>query len=76
MKLSIAKELEAYIAEEVKSGRFPDASEVVNDALRLHESYLASTREEVEKGLDDLAEGRFRSISAGEFLAKARAGAA
>ncbi|MCJ8053207.1 type II toxin-antitoxin system ParD family antitoxin [Shinella curvata] len=75
MKLSIAKELENYIADEVESGRFADASAVVNDALRLHESYLASVREDVGKGLDDLANGRFRSITAEEFLTKARAGA-
>ncbi len=76
MKLSIAKELEDYIADEVESGRFADASAVVNDALRLHESYLASVLEDIGKGLDDLANGRFRSITAEEFLAKARAGAA
>ena len=75
MKLSIAKELEDYIAEEVESGRFADASAVVNDALRLHEGYLTATREDVRKGLDDFANGRFRSVTAGEFLARARAGA-
>jgi antitoxin ParD1/3/4 len=75
MKVSIAKELENYIADEVESGRFADASAVVSDALRLHETYLAATREDVRKGLDDLSKGRYRSVTAEEFLAKARAGA-
>lgn len=75
MKLSIAKELEDYIAEEVESGRFTDASAVVNDALRLHETYLAAVREDVREGLDDLSKSRYRSVTAEEFLARARAGA-
>ena len=75
MKLSIAKELEDYIAEEVESGRFADADAVVNDALRLHETYLATLREDVRQGLDDLSEGRYRSVTAEDFLAKARAAA-
>jgi antitoxin ParD1/3/4 len=72
MKLSIAKELEAYIAEEVESGRFADASAVVNDALRLHEDYLAAVRADVGKGLADFSAGRYRSVAAEDFLAKAR----
>lgn len=75
MKVSIAKELEDYIAEAVESGRFDDASAVVSDALRLHEAYLAALREDVQKGFADLSHGRHRSISAAEFLAKARAAA-
>ncbi|WP_439631709.1 ribbon-helix-helix domain-containing protein [Shinella sp.] len=72
MKLSIAKELEDYITDEVESGRFADASAVVNDALRLHETYLAAVREDVQMGLDDLAKGRYRPVTAKEFLARAR----
>ncbi|HSX72796.1 MAG TPA: type II toxin-antitoxin system ParD family antitoxin [Shinella sp.] len=75
MKLSIAKELEDYIAGEVESGRFTDASAVVNDALRLHETYLAAVREDVRKGLDDLSAGRHRPVTAEDFLARARASA-
>ena len=72
MKLSITKELEDYIAEEVESGRFADADAVVNDALRLHEIYLAALRADVRKGLDDMSRGRYRPITAAEFLTKAR----
>jgi len=75
MKLSIAKELEDYIVQEVGSGRFADASAVVNDALRLHETYLAATREDIRTGLEDLARGRHRPVTAEEFLAKARTAA-
>lgn len=72
MKVSIAKELQDYIADEVESGRFDDADAVVNDALRLHEAYLAAVRKDVQKGLDDASNGRYRSVTAVEFLAKAR----
>lgn len=75
IKLSIAKELEDYIAEAVESGRFADASAVVNDALRLHEACLAALQQDVRKGLDDMAHGRHRSLTAADFLAKARSAA-
>lgn len=75
MNVSIAKELQSYIDGEVESGRFDDASAVVNDALRLHEAYLATLREQVGKGLDDMANDRVRSVSAAEFMARARSAA-
>ncbi len=72
MNLSISKDLQQYIDDEVESGRFGDASAVVNDALRLHEAYLGRLREDIGKGLDDMANGRHRAITAAEFLARAR----
>lgn len=75
MKLSIAKDLEDYIEQEVDSGRFADASAVVNDALRLHETYLAAERDDIRAGLEDLAKGRHRPVTAEEFMARARAAA-
>lgn len=77
MNVSIAKELERYIAEQVETGRFADASAVVSDALRLHEAHLAHLRDEVGAGIDDFNAGRHRIVTAGEFLngAKARASA-
>ena len=72
MNVSISKELQKYIDEEVESGRFDDASAVVNDALRLHEAYIGRLREKVGEGLDDIESGRHRAVTAAEFLARAR----
>lgn len=47
MSYSVGAHFETYIREQVKSGRFNNASEVVRDALRLHEereAKLASLR--------------------------------
>lgn len=39
MNISLTKKQEAYIKEQLKSGEFQNASELVWDALRLHEIY-------------------------------------
>ncbi|WP_179009096.1 type II toxin-antitoxin system ParD family antitoxin [Winogradskyella forsetii] len=54
MNISLTKKQEAYIAEQLKSGDFQNASELVRDALRLHEVYrhriIEDLRAEIEKG--------------------------
>ena len=39
MNVSFTKKQEQYITNQVESGDFQDASEVVRDALRLHQRY-------------------------------------
>jgi len=54
MNVSFTKKQEKYIASQIKSGDFQNASEVVRDALRLHEIYrhriIEDLRKEIEKG--------------------------
>ena len=54
MNVSFTKKQEKYIAAQIKSGDFQNASEVVRDALRLHEVYrhriIEELREEIAKG--------------------------
>jgi len=54
MNISLTKKQEKYIASEIASGDFQNASELVRDALRLHEVYrhkvIADLRAEIEKG--------------------------
>ncbi|WP_228408459.1 type II toxin-antitoxin system ParD family antitoxin [Chryseobacterium takakiae] len=54
MNVSFTKKQEDYIAEQIKSGDFQNASEVVRDALRLHEVYrhkvIQDLKAEIEKG--------------------------
>lgn len=57
MNISFTDKQEKYIATQVKSGDFKNASEVVRDALRLHEVYrhkiIEELRAEINKGWDE-----------------------
>ena len=56
MNISFTTKQEKYIAEQLISGDFQNASEVVRDALRLHELFrkrvLDELRSEINKGWD------------------------
>ncbi len=54
MNVSFTEKQEKYIAEQIKSGDFQNASEVVRDALRLHATLrnrmIEDLRKEIGKG--------------------------
>lgn len=54
MNVSLTKKQEEYIANQIESGDFQNASELVRDALRLHETYrhriILDLKAEIEKG--------------------------
>ncbi len=56
MNVSLTEKQAAYIATQVQSGDFQNASEVVRDALRLHEYYrqkqLEDLRADINKAWD------------------------
>lgn len=56
MNISFTEKQEQYIASQIKSGDFQNASELVRDALRLHEVYrhrvIEELRAEIAKGWD------------------------
>jgi antitoxin ParD1/3/4 len=56
MNISFTEKQENYIAAQLSSGDYQNASEVVRDALRLHELYrnrvLEELRAEIAKGWD------------------------
>ncbi len=56
MNISFTEKQENYIAAQIKSGDFQNASELVRDALRLHEVYrhkiIEELRLEISKGWD------------------------
>ena len=62
MNISFTDKQEKYIATQLKSGDFQNASEVVRDALRLHEVYrhkiIEELRVEISKGWDGEASSR------------------
>jgi len=55
MNVSLTKKQEEYIASQIAGGDYQNASELVRDALRMHQIYreqvIADLRKEIEKGL-------------------------
>ena len=62
MNVSFTEKQEKYIAGQVRSGDFQNASEVVRDALRLHEVYrhriIDELRAEIAKGWEGKTSSR------------------
>ncbi|WP_242202993.1 type II toxin-antitoxin system ParD family antitoxin [Aestuariivivens insulae] len=62
MNVSLTKKQEAYIASQIESGDFQNASELVRDALRLHETYrhrvILDLKAEIEKGWSGASSSR------------------
>lgn len=76
MNVSLGDYLDAYIEGQVESGPFNNASEVVRDALRLHEQYqlkLKALRDSVNRGLDQIDAGELSQPSPEDIIAQARA---
>ncbi len=76
MNFSLSKKLENYVSEQVDSGSFNNASEVVRDALRLHEEYqlkLQALRYDVQLGVSSIRAGRISRATPGEIIEKAKA---
>ena len=62
MNVIFTKKQEEYISNQIESGDFQNASEVVRDALRLHEVYrhrvIQDLKVEIEKGWNDVFSSR------------------
>jgi len=72
MNISFTEKQEKYIAAQLKSGDFQNASEVVRDALRLHEIYRTRVIEELRAEIAKGWEGETSLRSATE-IAKTKA---
>lgn len=75
MNVSLTKELEGFVSDLVKSGDYYSASEVVRVGLRLlkeqetlRQLKLNELRGEIQKGIDDIDEGRYTEINTPEEL--------
>lgn len=76
MNVSLGKTWEDYVAEQVASGLFNNASEVVRDALRRQQEHLLrleALRRDVGRGVDSVKAGRTTRPSADDIIEKARA---
>jgi antitoxin ParD1/3/4 len=71
MNVSLGSVWEKYVAEQVASGHFNNASEVVRDALRMqqeHQVKFEALKRDVLKGVESIEAGRIRKVSARDFL--------
>lgn len=64
MNVSLTPELDRYVEEKVKSGRYRSASEVVRDSLRVmqqveeeRQARLIALRHRIARGIDELDRG-------------------
>jgi len=75
MNVSFTEKQEKYIASQLASGDYQNASEVVRDALRLHELYrhkvIEDLRAEIAKGWDGPASAKSVTDILNEKLAQA-----
>ena len=76
MNVSVTPEFEEFVNEKVQSGRYNSASDVISEGLRLlkekddlNKARHDSLREDIQKGLDSLREGRFTVYDSPEDLA-------
>ena len=75
MNFSLGKKLEDYVAEQIAHGPYNNASEVVRDALRLHEEHhlkLERLRRDIERGRQSVEAGRTSQAGPEDVIAKAR----
>jgi antitoxin ParD1/3/4 len=75
MNVSLPQGLAEFVEQEVASGAYSTASEVVRDGLRIlqrdraaYEERMAILRHEIQLGLDDLNAGRISDRSVMDIL--------
>ena len=76
MNVSLGQAWERYVAEQVESGQFNNASEVVRDALRRQQEQLLkleALKRDIDLGVASLHAGRTSVADADEIMRKARA---
>lgn len=73
---TLTEHFEAYIRAQVETGRYATASDVMRDALRLHEARqkkLDALRAHLQEGIDQADRGELYPMSAvDEIIAKHR----
>jgi len=79
LNISLPKALEDRVREQVASGRYGSASEVIREALRLFETYqqiqssnLSQLQAEIAKGMKDVESSRVKKMDIDAIKRKAR----
>ncbi len=75
MTITLPNELEKLINEQVESGQFNSPSEVIREGLRLlreqnqlREIRREELRREIQKGIDAVKEGRFKTYKSADEM--------
>lgn len=71
MNVSLTPELEQLVNDEINSGQYKSASEVVREGLRLvrlRREKLAALRREIQLGIDDIERGDYVEYTSVEEL--------
>ncbi|MEM6841889.1 MAG: type II toxin-antitoxin system ParD family antitoxin [Bacteroidota bacterium] len=69
MNISLTKQQEGYIAEQIESGDYQNAAEVVREALRYHQLYRAKIANELKAAIDEGWEGLASNRSVRDIIA-------
>ena len=64
--VTLSRDLDLFLDEQVRNGRHGDAGEVMREALRRYEGDIAAENERVDAVRDVIREGR-EAIARGEF---------
>lgn len=79
MTVTLPADLQAFVDEQVKTGRDPDVNAVLAEAVRAlrlkreEEAKLAALRADIQLGLDDIAAGRVAPLDVMAILAEVEA---
>ena len=76
MNVSLGQTWERYVADQVESGQFNNASEVVRDALRRQQEQLLkleALRRDIQVGVESIEAGRISRAGPTEIIRKAKA---
>lgn len=69
MNISLTKKQEGYIAEQIQSGDYQNAAEVVREALRYHQLYRTKITNELKAAIDQGWEGSVSHRSVQDIIA-------
>lgn len=76
MNVSLGKAWDKYVVDQVESGHFNNASEVVRDALRRQQEQLLrleALRRQIEVGVQSVEAGRISRAAPEDIIRKAKA---
>jgi antitoxin ParD1/3/4 len=75
MNILLTPELEQFVQTQITDGNYSSANEVIQDSLRLLQAQLAQSPQtaqlqtELQKGIDDIAQGRYTSYTSAQDIA-------
>jgi antitoxin ParD1/3/4 len=75
MNIALTPELEQFVQAQITDGSYASANEVIQDSLRRLQAQLAhppqsiQLQAELQKGIDDLAQGNYTSYTSAQDIA-------